>query len=485
MIKFKTKPKPYQKSGALFLLKRKRALLGYKTGLGKTFSTLIAMQYYLDKGLCKSFIVVCPKNASNYVWSDEIVKHTNLTYEYALNLIDVYENKISCNLFKTNIIIMRYSEIVKFSNIKKGSSNFLSVLLSDNPIVLDEAHRIRNPKTQMAKAFTKSAVSCSIKWGLTATAVLNEPLDLWGLFEFFDPTVFGTRNKFFFDYITTVTKKVWRRNKKTGRRFQAKYPEITGYRNLDKLRDIRKRYIKVLGIDIEVKFSNIQYKMSKEDEDIYYLAAKGILSETKDVKQFSARLPDLQRVVDGSSTEKAKNIVDRANNKYCVYRDIVKKILKDNQSCIVYCDYYFTFDMLNNLFSKDFPDTPIFNISGKGVSLPDKFPCIVICTAGGSESLNLKFANHVLFYSVPFSVGVFIQMVGRITRIDSEYLDNLNIYLPYNELNIDYYKYQYLMLHSQVINQLLGDEGNLPKSVVDVRKEKIIEMRDKLLWRKN
>ena len=113
-----------------------------------------------------------------------------------------------------------------------------------------------------------------------------------------------------------------------------------------------------------------------------------------------------------------------------------------------------------------------------------KLPCIILATIGGTESLNLKFANHVLCYSVPFSVLGFIQLVGRITRMDSQYLEDLNVYIPECDKTIDKYKFTYLKTNAALINEVLGTDANLPRQSLDEsRKYLLSEMRKDILWR--
>ena len=67
----------------------------------------------------------------------------------------------------------------------------------------------------------------------------------------------------------------------------------------------------------------------------------------------------------------------------------------------------------------------------------------------------------LFFYNTPFATGWFIQLVGRITRMDSKY-DNQNIYVLEANNTIDTYKRLLIQDHANLIEVVFGKEGSLP-----------------------
>ena len=86
---------------------------------------------------------------------------------------------------------------------------------------------------------------------------------------------------------------------------------------------------------------------------------------------------------------------------------------------------------------------------------------IVLLTQAGTESINLQKANTVIFYDIPFAIQTFIQMVGRVTRMDSKY-DHQDIYLIEAEGTSDTYRRILLQMNGQLINQIFGKVNTLP-----------------------
>jgi hypothetical protein len=71
--------RPYQQQAATFLYERDRAMILAPVGAGKTAITLSAMQWMLDDGHVKRWLVVAPKRVCTDVWPVEAPKWSSLT----------------------------------------------------------------------------------------------------------------------------------------------------------------------------------------------------------------------------------------------------------------------------------------------------------------------------------------------------------------------------------------------------------------------
>lgn len=65
-------------------------------------------------------------------------------------------------------------------------------------VVLDEAHRVKDPKSQQTRAiwYVGHQPGVKTRWGMTGTPVANHPGDLWSIMHFTNPDEFPTRGKF-------------------------------------------------------------------------------------------------------------------------------------------------------------------------------------------------------------------------------------------------------------------------------------------------
>ena len=106
---------------------------------------------------------------------------------------------------------------------------------------------------------------------------------------------------------------------------------------------------------------------------------------------------------------------------------------------------------------------------------------VVLVTQAGTESINLQKANTVIFYDIPFAIQTFIQMVGRVTRMDSKY-DHQDIYFIEAEGTSDTYRRILLQMNGQLINQIFGKVNTLPLEMKFIDKKIGKQLRDSLLW---
>lgn len=168
----------YQSKGLKLLygaLKQNRnVLLADDMGLGKTIQCVALLNMLNNDGAMK-VLVVAPKSLI-YNWQKEI---------------NQFAPRVSCSIVKNKITtdsvqITTYGHLVNNRELYQKESWKL--------VIIDEAQQIKNSKTM------DSEVCCSLtsnhRIALTGTPVENSIVDLWGLFKFLEPTLFGTLESF-------------------------------------------------------------------------------------------------------------------------------------------------------------------------------------------------------------------------------------------------------------------------------------------------
>ncbi len=166
----------YQKEGISwlnFLHKFKfGGILADDMGLGKTIQTLAFLQILKERGeLSKPSLIIMPTSLIGN-WKSEIEKFTpNLRY---LELYGVDRTELFDKLESYDIVLTTYNLIVRdFDKYKEKDFEY---------IILDEAQKIKNPKTKMAKAI--KGIKSSYKLALTGTPIENHLGELWSIFDF-------------------------------------------------------------------------------------------------------------------------------------------------------------------------------------------------------------------------------------------------------------------------------------------------------------
>jgi superfamily II DNA or RNA helicase len=167
----------YQVAGAKFLGSRHRAILADHAGLGKTAQALTAIA---KRG--KGAVIICPAVAIG-VWQREVRKWLG----EGVKVLTQPNTKPADPPGAGEILVTTYDRAL------------LTGHGGDWALVLDEAHALKNRKTQRFKRV--KAVIERMRgpvWAMTATPILKDPEDLWGLLTVLglEKQTYGTKTAF-------------------------------------------------------------------------------------------------------------------------------------------------------------------------------------------------------------------------------------------------------------------------------------------------
>ncbi|XP_068279807.1 DNA excision repair protein ERCC-6-like 2 isoform X2 [Nyctibius grandis] len=163
----------YQREGAQFLYRhyanKRGCILGDDMGLGKTIQT---------------FLIVAPLSVL-YNWKDELD-----TWGY-FKVSVLHGSKKDDDLSrikqgKCEVALTTY-EILRLYLDELNSVEWSAV-------IVDEAHRIKNPKAQITQ--TMKSLKCSVRIGLTGTVLQNNMKELWCVMDWAVPGLLGSRLHF-------------------------------------------------------------------------------------------------------------------------------------------------------------------------------------------------------------------------------------------------------------------------------------------------
>ena len=174
---------PFQRAGVEFLeLANGRAIVGDEMGLGKTIQALAYLQLHQD---FRPAVLVVPSSLK-INWKREANKwlDTNDTIEI-LNGRKPYQTTGS-------ILIINY-------DILTGWVKYLTEL-EPKIFIADEAHYMKNTKSQRSKAGKKLAKSIKQTLLLTGTPLTNRPAELFPLLQMIDPKAWPNFMRYAQDY---------------------------------------------------------------------------------------------------------------------------------------------------------------------------------------------------------------------------------------------------------------------------------------------
>lgn len=492
-----------QKANIKRLVTMRRALLTDRVGSGKSLSTLYSFCYLKEKGYVDRMIVFTPLNAyTKKVWQKDIDKFTKLKaidYDALKEDIKAFKNYDVCYCKHTHL---------------KQDYELLRTLCS-NPttlVVVDEVHAFKNPASQLTKALKHCIENTQMFWGITGTTLSRSLEDTYNIINLIKPWYLGGFVQFRDTYCKTAKKVIGRYPDGS-----LKYAiEITGIKNPDAFREKIQPLVITGESFLTVNFHYIDYTPSAKESEIYSRIANGITLEAeddsdwlqtvlgtekvhapevrhiKDINAHSSRFIYLQSAADGVLTEYG-NQDGTDGVKMNELINLIKTIVSKKQSCIVYFDYLCSLEAaetrlnaenLNITFLKSTGTNVIKDGVVTEVGAKEK-PYVIFGTRASSESVSYYFINNVVFFHVPTVPHIFVQLVGRITRKNTLYPDDLNCYI-FRSKNIDEYKMIMVSAKCAQMEVTQGEELNLPPDYKQTINETqtLDMMRKILLWRR-
>lgn len=209
------KLREYQEEDAKFLASLPCSACFNEQRTGKTPTALETIKL---RGLQNERILIVTTASSLYQWKEE--------YEKWIGNSCVICTGSPKNKLKT-VQNWKYGLVISLESFKETSnrSGLVKPILDQKPsmIILDEAHKIKNPKSQNAKAIFKT--NCiPYRLALTGTPAQGKPYDIYSILKFLFPSDFRGFWKFLEEYFIIEDQTIYRNGRpqhfKTYERFK-------------------------------------------------------------------------------------------------------------------------------------------------------------------------------------------------------------------------------------------------------------------------
>lgn len=404
----KTKLYPYQKEGVLFAVKAGRCLIADEMGLGKTLQAIGACELLKNEFGIRRILIVCPTSLK-YQWKHEIEKFTDSKATVIEGDINQRQEQYRQDSFYK---IVSYNVIgTDLPAINKSGPDL---------VILDEAQRIKNWKTQTARQVKKIESKYAIV--LTGTPIENRLEELYSIIQFIDPFKLGPLYQFLEEHQIPDT-----------------HGKVIGYKDLNQiyriLSDIVLRRTK-REVMTQLPTRTDKYlfvPLTKEQADIHSdfadtvarLVSKwkrwGFLDE-KDRQRLLAALNCMRMVSDSTYILDQQT---RFDTKIAEVMSILDSVFTTNHEKVV---IFSQWERMTRLVKAELEERKIgYRYLHGGVpgnkrkSLLDEFhgnaDChVFLSTDAGGVGLNLQAASLVINLDIPWNPAVLEQRIGRIHR---------------------------------------------------------------------
>ena len=379
------------------------ACLADDMGLGKTLQA-IALLSNLHQEKKKKSMVIMPKSLI-YNWENEIKKFSpklKVGIYYGIN-------RDFLALKKTDVILTTYGTI------RNDIVNLLEQKF--DLLILDESQNIKNINSQTTKAIL--LLNAKKRVALSGTPIENNLLELYSLFRFLNPEMFGSVQRFTNNYIVPIQK----------------YSDISTIEELKKkiypflLRRVKKEVLEDLPDKIEklvyVDMNDEHRRFYEERRKYYYSLLEKNTSNQKNFDKFFVlqAINELRHIVSSPELESKKII---SSKKEVLIENVVEAI-ENNHKVLVFVNYLSSIESIcDSLKENKIKYLKMTGQTKDRQTLVDKFQndsrykVFVMTLKTGGVGLNLVSADTIFIYDPWWNTTVENQAIDRAYRLGQD-----------------------------------------------------------------
>jgi superfamily II DNA or RNA helicase len=399
----------YQKEGALFAARAGRSLIGDEMGLGKTIQAIAAAEIMAGSLDIERVLIVCPTSLKHQ-WQREITSFSKRMARVIEGLRPVRAAAYSTD------------EFFKITNYDTVHTDLdLIARWSPDLVILDEAQRIKNWSTRVARSVKQLASPYAIV--LTGTPLENRIEELVSIVEFIDPFRLGPTFRLL-----------------DAHQMRDENGRVVGYRDLDRLSTtlapvvIRRRKREVMAQLPErlektffVPMTREQLVQHRENEEIVArIAAKWRRSRhlsERDQRRLMIALQRMRMSCDSSYLlDESSDHGAKAGEILTLLGEIFEE---PGTKVVIFSQWLRMHEILAKRIAAAGWGHVLFHggiDSRARAKLVDRFrddpECrIFLSTDAGGVGLNLQHASVVINVDLPWNPAVLEQRIGRVHRI--------------------------------------------------------------------
>ena len=396
----------YQEYAKDFIIKNKKCGLFLDMGLGKTVTSLTAidilMNDYLDVG---KVLVIAPKNVAENTWTDEIQK-----WDHLRGL------KVKCI---SGTAVKRRKALDEEADIYTISRDNVVWLVDElkkywkfDTLIIDELSSFKNPSSKRFKKLKTVTPFFDRVIGLTGTPAPNSYMDLWSQIYLLDrgerlgKNITAFRRQFFNAYSRGMYVE-YELKEGAKEKIDDLISDIcVSMKSKDYLKDLKEPII----IDYKVKLDNKEFKLYR---DMAKEAVAEVTEKDKVVALSAAVVTNkLLQMANGTVYGDDKKPFKIHERKLETLDDILEQA--QNENILVF--YNFQSD-LENILSK-FPEAKKFEGSEDIRNWNSgKIKMLLLHPASAGHGLNLQQGGSIIvWYGLTWSLELYLQANARLVR---------------------------------------------------------------------
>jgi len=404
---------PHQQEAKLFLLSRRRAILADQPRVGKTLPTAAAALENLPA------LIVCPAIAKT-VWEAAFSK---LAPNVSVNVVNGKREASQVNSADVTIInydVLQYAQ----TNVDRY-----------NTLVLDECHRIKNPKAQRTKAAMLAMKKVDHVYALSGTPIPNRPIELWPILH-----GLGIYRGGWFDFAASYAK-MWSAPWGLDTSGASNLPELKALMLPHVLRRKKENIFKDYK---EPQVSLITFDLPNDKREQAF-DADALMANPNALLAFEG-LAEIMREAGMRKVKAASEFID--------------DLLQSNEPVVVFAHHKDVVAELEKLLMVHKPVTVVGDTSrakrDKAISQfqDGQTKCIIGNIAAMSEGVDLSAADTIVFVECTWSTSALEQASSRVENINKSGIPPV-IYILTIKASLDHNVLAKVLKKMNVVNQII------------------------------
>jgi len=437
-LKYAFQTKPFKHQAEVLQQSWNALYWGYfmEMGTGKSKVCIDNAGILYERGMIDTFIVLAPKGVYRNWATIEIPTHMPQRIECDINLwspTPTKEQKVNLSLMleprETDHLRILVMNIEALSTAK--GTRYLDKVLDQGICLLavDESTAIKSPKARRTKAIIKIGRKAKYKRILTGFPVTQSPMDLWAQCNFLHPELLGKDvgdNFFQFQYRFAIMKK-----RSVG---SHSFNMIVGYRNLDTLSDILKKFssrvMKADCLDLPPKiYTQRQVQLTPDQARIYDEIKQYALAHLGDNDFMTApnvmtQLIRLQQVLSGHTKTDDGRLIPIKDNRL---KELMECLEDVSGKVIIWSRFRYDIERIKDELKKVYGPSSTVTYYGDTTD-EDRSNAIEQFQNGeaqffvgnpqtGGYGITLTAAETVIYFANSFDLAVRMQSEDRCHRI--------------------------------------------------------------------
>jgi SNF2 family DNA or RNA helicase len=387
-------------------------ILADDMGLGKTVQTLALLQSLKSKGELEGPTLIIMPTSLIGNWKSEIRKFTpELSY---LELYGLDRAEKFAAIHMHDIILTTY-QLAQRDMEKYQKERFFY-------IILDEAQKIKNPKTKMAQAI--KSFTAMHKLALSGTPIENHLGELWSIFDFLMPGFLDNLSLFKELYQTPIekendlTRREWLNRKVSPFILRRTKEEVV--LELPKKTEIVKRAL--FGQKQAALYENIRVAMEKKVREA--ISHKGLSKSHITILDALLKLRQVCCHPKLLKMESSKKVTESA--KLELFIELIDELHEEGRKVLVFSQFTSMLRILEEVIKKrKYAYTKLTGATRKREEAIEKFTqgnaeIFLISLKAGGVGLNLVAADTVIHYDPWWNPAVENQATDRAYRIGQD-----------------------------------------------------------------